>query len=181
MIAINYKTISISDLAAVVYNKFNEHNMKTVLVGGACVAIYSGNRYSSYDLDFATYETKGKIKAALLELGFELKGKYFSRPDCPYFIEFVSPPVAVGEEIVRHYTTLCTAFGQVELLKPTDCIKDRLASFFHWDDQQALEQAIMVFQNQKIDLKEIERWAKAENYLEKFNEFKKALKKIKEL
>ena len=118
MTAINFKKISISDLAALVNTKFTEHNMKTVLVGGACVAIYSGNRYLSYDLDFVTYETRGKIKKALLELEFELKGKYFSRPDCPYFIEFVSPPVAVGEELVHHFKTLRTPFGQVELLTP---------------------------------------------------------------
>jgi hypothetical protein len=178
MTTVNFKTISIPDLAALVHTKFNEHNMKTVLVGGACVAIYSNNRYVSYDLDFVTYETRGKIKEALSELGFELKGKYFSRPDCPYFIEFVTPPVAVGEELVHRFKTLHTPFGQVELLTPTDCIKDRLASFFHWDDRQALEQAIMVFQDQKVDLQEIKRWAKAENHLDKFKEFTKALKKI---
>jgi len=179
MTAIDFKTISISDLAALVHTKFNEHNMETVLVGGACVAIYSGNRYLSYDLDFVTYETRGKIKEALSELGFELKGKYFSRSDCPYFIEFVTPPVAVGEELVHHFKILDTLFGQIKLLTPTDCIKDRLASFFHWDDRQALEQAIMVFQNQKIDLQEIKRWVKAENQLDKFKEFTKALTKIK--
>lgn len=179
MTAIDFKTISISYLAALVHAKFTEHNMKTVLVGGACVAIYSGNRYLSYDLDFVTYETKGRLKKALLELGFKLKGKYFARPDCPYFIEFVSPPVAVGGEIVHRFKTLHTPFGQVELLTPTDCIKDRLASFFHWDDRQALEQAVMVFQDQKVDLQKIEQWAKAENHLDKFKKFTKALKKSK--
>lgn len=69
MTAIDFKTISISDLAALVHTKFTEHGMKMVLVGGACVAIYSGNRYVSYDLDFVTYETKSKIKGALSELG----------------------------------------------------------------------------------------------------------------
>lgn len=177
MTAIDFKTISISDLAALVHTKFTERNMKIVLVGGACVAIYSGNRYVSYDLDFVTYETRGKIKEALSELGFELKGKYFAHPDCPYFIEFVSPPVAVGEELVYHYKTLRTRLGHLELLTPTDCIKDRLASFFHWNDRQALEQAIMVFQEQKTNLREIERWAKDEGYLEKFKEFKSAVKK----
>lgn len=176
MITIDFKTISISDLAALVNTKFAENQMKTVLVGGACVAIYSNNRYLSYDLDFVTFETRGKIKEALLEIGFELRGKYFARPDCPYFIEFVSPPVAVGEQLVHQFKTLLTPFGQVELLTPTDCVKDRLASFFHWDDRQALEQATMVFQDQKVDLREIERWAKAENYLDKFQEFKKAIK-----
>lgn len=176
MSSINFKKISIPDLAALINRKFIEHGMKTILVGGACVAIYSHNRYVSYDLDFITFETSGKIKKALSELGFELKGKYYSHPDCPYFIEFVSPPIAVGDEIVEEFRTLHTPFGQVELLTPTDCVKDRLASFFHWNDRQALEQAIMVSQDQKINLKEIERWAKAENYLNKFNEFVKSLK-----
>ena len=175
----NFKKISISDLAAVVNNKFTEHNMKTVLVGGACVAIYSNNRYLSYDLDFVTYESKEKIKTALADLGFVLKGKHFARNDCPYFIEFVSPPVAVGEEMVYKFGSLDTPFGHVVLLTPTDCVKDRLASFFHWQDMQALEQAIMVFQDQKVDLKEIERWAKSENHLDKFKEFTRALKKSK--
>lgn len=179
MNSIDFKKISISDLAALVNQKFIEHDMKTVLVGGACVAIYSKNRYVSYDLDFVTFETSGKVKKALLELGFELKGKYFSRSDCLYFIEFVSPPIAVGEELVEKFKTLHTPFGQIVLLTPTDCVKDRLASFFHWNDRQALEQAILVFNDQKVNLKEIERWAKAENHLDKFEEFTKSLKKFK--
>lgn len=70
MTLIDFKTISISDLAALVNSKFIEYGMKTVLVGGACVAIYSNNRYLSYDLDFATFENKTKIKKALSEIGF---------------------------------------------------------------------------------------------------------------
>lgn len=175
---IDFKTISISDLAALVNTKFAEHGMKTVLVGGACVAIYSNNRYLSYDLDFVTYENKGKIKQALSELGFEPKGKYYARSDCPYFIEFVTPPVAVEQEFVRKFGSLNTSFGQINLLTPTDCVKDRLASFFHWQDRQALEQAIMVTHDQKVDLKEIEHWAKAENHFAEFNQFINALKEI---
>ena len=29
-------------------------------------------------------------------------------------------------------------------MTPTDSVKDRLAAYYHWNDQQALEQAIMV-------------------------------------
>lgn len=32
------------------------------MVGGACVTIYSANRYQSYDLDYVTYEDMKKIK-----------------------------------------------------------------------------------------------------------------------
>lgn len=85
MKSIDFKKISIPDLAALVNQKFIEYDMKTVLVGGACVAIYSNNRYLSYDLDFVTFETSGKIKKALSELGFELKGKYFSRSESLFY------------------------------------------------------------------------------------------------
>ncbi len=174
------KTISINDLAALISHKFAEHDMKAILVGGACVAIYSNNQYLSYDLDFVTFEHKNVIKKALSELGFELKGKHFAHPDCPYFVEFVSPPVSIGEEIITAFETLSTPFGQVKLLTPTDCVKDRLASFFHWQDMQALEQAILVIQDQKTDLQEIEHWAQKEGYHDKFNEFIKAVEKAKE-
>ncbi len=178
MTSVDFKIISISELAAVINNKFTQHNMKTILVGGACVAIYSNNRYQSYDLDFVTFEHSEKIKKALAELSFVLKGKYFARHDCPYFVEFVSPPVAIGKELIHKFEALATPFGHVVLLTPTDCVKDRLASFFHWQDNQALEQAVMVFQDQKIDLQDIEQWAKAENHLDKYKEFLKTLKKM---
>lgn len=174
---IDFKTISISDLAAIVNDKFTEHQMKTILVGGGCVAIYSNDRYLSYDLDFVTHENSGKIKKVLLELGFDYKGKYFVRPDCKFIIEFVSPPVAIGQEMVHKFKSLETPFGHVLLLTPTDCVKDRLASFIYWQDKQALEQAIMVAQDQEVDLKEVKRWAQSENHLDKYNDFAKLLKK----
>ncbi len=61
MTTIDFKTISISDLAALVNTKFAEHNMKTVLVGGACVAIYSDDRYLSYDLDLFRCDVLDKL------------------------------------------------------------------------------------------------------------------------
>ena len=178
MTAIDFTKLSIAELAALVNQKFIEHKIKSVLVGGACVTIYSNNRYLSYDLDFVTAEIGEKVKNALAELGFERKGKYFARPDCLYVVEFVSPPVAVGEQLIQKFKTLRTPFGQITLLTPTDCIKDRLASFFHWNDTQSLEQAILVLQDQKIDLEEIKRWAKAENCLDKLKKFMKIAKKF---
>jgi len=104
MNAINFKTISISDLAALVHTKFNEHSMKTVLVGGACVAIYSSNRYLSYDLDFVTYETRGKIKEFLYFRGF------FSSSF--YRIFQHSPPI---KQLGNFLSPFCDPFFQVML------------------------------------------------------------------
>jgi hypothetical protein len=35
---------------------------------------------------------------------------------------------------------------------PTDCVKDRLAAFYHWGDRQGLEQAILVLKTNAIDI-----------------------------
>lgn len=61
---IDFSTISLGDLAALVNKIFSEHGMKTVLVGGACVAIYSHNRYLSSDLFHLTGDNACHIKAA---------------------------------------------------------------------------------------------------------------------
>lgn len=48
----------------------------------------------------------------------------------------------------------------LRLLSPTDCIKDRLASFIHWKSRDSYNQALLVGRNQrgKIDMREIARW-----------------------
>lgn len=68
---INFRTITLRDLAAIVNAKFTAHDIQATLVGGACVSIYSNNRYQSYNLDFITFDTRSKVKRALSELGKE--------------------------------------------------------------------------------------------------------------
>jgi hypothetical protein len=54
-------------------------------------------------------------------------------------------------------------------------VKDRLAAFFHWNDREALEQAILVARAQPIDMRDIRRWSKAEGAAEKLRTFEAAL------
>lgn len=100
--------MSLKNLAGFVSEELRKRGIDTVLVGGACVTIYSKNRYQSYDLDYVTYEDMGKVKKALQELGFTEKQKYFQHKDCPWIIEFVSPPVAVGNESVQKFSNVET-------------------------------------------------------------------------
>jgi hypothetical protein len=53
------------------------------------------------------------------------------------------------------------------LLAPTDSVKDRLASYFYWNDEQAL----LVAKNHKIDLNDLKRWAKSEEFLLQLKHF----------
>lgn len=156
-----------------------KRGIETVLVGGACVTIYSENRYQSFDLDYVTYEDTRKVKKALLELGFAEKARYFQHPGCPWFVEFVSPPAAVGNEFVRDFGSVETRFGKIKLLRPVDSVKDRLSAYYHWNDRQGLEQAINICLEQDIDLSEVERWSISEGYSEKYMAFLKHLNKAK--
>src|SRR5438105_3246446 len=100
---IDWKTITLKDFAGFISEELRKRGIETILVGGACVTIYSNNRYQSYDLDYITYQDMRKVKAALEELGFAEKQKYFFHKDCPWFIEFVSPPISIGDQPVHKF------------------------------------------------------------------------------
>lgn len=175
---IDWKHISIKDLAAIVCRDLNEKGIDAILVGGACVSIYTKNKYLSYDLDFVSHDSLKEISSVLSGLGFKRESsRHFVRRGCPFFIEFVSPPVSIGNEPIKDKKELKTRHGRIVLLTPTDSVKDRLAAFYHWNDPQALEQAIMVARAQKINLKEIKRWSEKEGHKEKFRVFVNRIKK----
>ena len=174
---IDWKKIDIRRLAAVVSAKLEENGIDALLVGGACVSIYTKNKYMSYDLDFVSYAPVNEITPVIEELGFKREGsRHFIHKDCPLFIEFVSPPPAIGDEPVKEVERIRTRQGTISLFTPTDCVKDRLAAFYHWNDPQSLEQALMVAKAQKVNMKEVKRWSVKEGYEEKYEVFKKRLK-----
>lgn len=125
---IDWATISLRDLAGYLSEELRKRGIDMILVGGACVTIYSANRYQSYDLDFITYVDMKKVKKALEELGFMEKHKYFKHKECRWFVEFVSPPVAVGDEPVQRFNSVHTLLGTIKLLYPIDSVKDRLGA-----------------------------------------------------
>lgn len=108
---------------------------------------------------------KGKFS---VKSDFSMKNRYFRHPETNYFIEFPSGPLSVGSQPVRKTITMRFQTGRLRLISPTDCVKDRLAAYFHWNDKQSLEQARLVSLSKKIDIEEIIRWSKLENKLEEF-------------
>ena len=58
---IDISKLTIKDLAHYICNLLTENKIDVVLVGGACVSIYSKNKYMSYDLDFVTDKTLKEI------------------------------------------------------------------------------------------------------------------------
>jgi hypothetical protein len=168
---------SLSALAAMICDHCRKQGIEVVLSGGACVSIYARKRYLSYDLDFVLLETvpRKRLRTAMEAIGFKSEGRHFRHPKTPFIVEFLLPPLSVGEEPVREIRELKRGRSVLRLLSPTDCVKDRLAAFYHWNDRQSLDQAILVCRAADVDLDEVERWSIAEGKRDGFRSFKKAL------
>ncbi|MGO9174578.1 MAG: hypothetical protein ACLQED_00315 [Desulfobaccales bacterium] len=104
-----------------------------------------------------------------MEIGFHEKNKYFVNPETDIFLEFPPGPLNTGEEPVKEVITINFPTGELRIISPTDCVKDRLAAYYHWGDQQSLEQAVLVAKDNRISLEEIERWSKVEDKLSVFH------------
>jgi hypothetical protein len=177
-VKIDWQKIGIKDLAGLISGKLREKGIDAILVGGACVSIYTRNRYESFDLDFVTHATIKKVALVLEEVGFcRESSRHFMRQDCPFFIEFVAPPAAIGDEPIKGEKEIKTKLGTIVLLTPTDSVKDRLAAYYHWNDPQALEQALMITDAQRIDLSEVRRWSVKEGHTRKYHVFLKRARK----
>lgn len=170
--------LSLGDLAFLVSDHFRKRSIEALLTGGACVSLYTKNAYRSFDLDFVLrhHQEPRRIKAAMEELGFHLESGRFIHPDSEYFVEILPPPPSVGEEPIRRSAIRRRGALRLEMLTPTDCAKDRLAAFYHWQDRPSLTQAVLVAAARAIDLRDVARWSRSEGMARPYLEFRRALR-----
>ena len=158
--------------------------INTVLVGGAVVSIYTKGIFVSGDLDLVlqNYQVdENTFQKVLQNIGFEKYStrNYYKHPKCDdIFIEFMSPPVSIGEDYNIKPDEIKIDGTVIKILSPTDCIKDRLASYIYFNARECFEQAILVAKEQLFDIKSVEKWCRKEggSAIKVFNEFKNSLK-----
>ncbi len=169
--------MSMEELAAYVCSQLEAAGIETVLSGGSCVQIYSEGKYTSDDIDLIDRFNGGhtRIKQVMFDMGFKEHNRYFVHEDTEYFIEFPRGPLGVGDAPVHDIATLEEETGILKLLTPTDCIKDRLAAYYHWDDAQSLEQAVWVAQQNPFDMNAVKTWSEQEGMMKKFTVFYRRL------
>jgi hypothetical protein len=162
--------MSIGELAAYISSHLRGLGIDVVLSGGSCVSIYSAGKYVSMDLDFidTRFATPREIREAMFAIGFIPENRYFKHPETDLLVEFPSGPLAVGKEPVGAINEIEFSTGVLRILSPTDCVKDRLAAYYHWNDLQSLEQAVLVAQSNDVDLIEVKRWSKEEGMSDAF-------------
>jgi hypothetical protein len=166
------------ELGAFVCQTLAGADIKVTLTGGACVAIWSNGKYVSKDLDFIEEGPvpRTRVRSVMKSIGFQEEGRYFTHSDTKFFVEFPTGPLSIGNERIERFSERNTVVGKLRLLSPTDCVKDRLAAFYHWKDRPSLEQALLVARDQEIDLSDVQMWSIAEGQEARFEEFEERLK-----
>ncbi|HUP57469.1 MAG TPA: hypothetical protein VM598_08465 [Bdellovibrionota bacterium] len=170
---------TLAELAGEVSEKLKAKGLSAILVGGGVVSIYTDNRYESGDLDFVVEQfvvRKGLIDEAMAELGFTKdRGRVYLHPKCRYAVDFSPPPVSIGEEVITQPAKYKAKTGVIRLFTPTQSVMDRLAAYYHFDDAQGLEQAVLVASSHPVKLDKIAEWSKAEGHREKHETFRQRL------
>ncbi|TGN10395.1 hypothetical protein [Leptospira ilyithenensis] len=150
--------------------------IQSILVGGAVVAIYSKGAYRSGDLDLVEplLSRAADIKSVMESIGFNKVNRHYVHPKCKHlYIEFVSAPVSIGDDYKIVPDEKEFKGKILKILSPTDCIKDRLASYLHFKARECLDQALLVAKTQKFDLEKVREWClnEAGNGKDVFDEF----------
>ena len=152
-----------------------------VLVGGAVVSIYTDGAYRSGDLDLIASNRTG-LDSALEKIGFlPSKSRYFKHPECDHLVlEFPKGPVELGEQYPVIPAEIAVDGRVIKLLSPTDCVKDRMASFIHWKSKDAFNQALLVCRAQAdhINMNELAEWCEGEGALAAFRELDRNLNQL---
>ncbi len=178
MKAPHWKSCSEEDVWKYVGWHLAKNGIETILVGGAVAAIYSEGAYKSGDLDLVlkTYIT-GKIPEIMKSIGFEPSaGRHYAHPDCDKFIEFMFGPVGIGNDINIKAAQEHVGGQTLHIFSPTDCIRDRLASYIHFKARECLDQAALVARRYPFNHKKVKAWCASEGAPQAFEDLLKKLK-----
>ncbi len=165
---------TLAEIALIVCSALNEAGITAVLTGGSAATYYAPDAYQSHDLDFIITLKGAALGAPVLaSLGFVETNQFYRHPATRFTLDFPAGPLAVGDDDISVWRTERVGQQLLHVLTPTDCCRDRLASFLFWDDFSGLEQALAVARARRadVDLQSIEAWCRREQQLEKFELF----------
>jgi hypothetical protein len=177
------KSSTLQDVAFEVCSALRERGLRVILVGGSAATYYSKNAYQSDDVDFVAYfdvdaSRQSDVVSAMAALGYQLNGNTFAhRTGNRFTVEFPKGPPAVSGDTLEIFNTVRDGGKTLEIITATDCVRDRLAHYFFWDDRTALRAALAVALAQRahLDLDAVRSWSQRESEEAKFKDFLRRL------
>ena len=170
---------SLRQVAFIVCTALDGAGVQVVLTGGSAATVYAPEAYQSRDLDFViAFQSKGPMANQALErLGYHVQGNIYVHDASDLTLDFPPGPLTVGGEQVKDWDRLVDGRRHLNILKPTDVCRDRLAGFLFWNDRGSLEQAVAVAraQRDRVDFDSIRTWCARERAEEKFLQFRRQL------
>lgn len=172
------KTAGIKGVATIICVHLTDMGFDPVLTGKACAAIHAGSDVDAKSLEFVISEyVVDRVESVMASLGFKcLVHRTFGGKGSKFEVSFLPPPVAVGDAVVENIYRLKGAKGELKMLNPTDCIRQRLSMYYRFGSESAFLDALAVARKHKVDMEFIARWSDWEWAGDKFETFMKSLK-----
>lgn len=121
---------------------------------------------------------EGKLTAILESIGFKKSsGRHYIHPECDKYVEFVTGPVGIGEDVAIKPDKKIVDGQVLYLYSPTDCIRDRLASYIHFKARECLDQAALVAKKFPFNHNKVKNWCQTEGAPQVYDELLKKLKR----
>ncbi len=143
-----------------------------VLTGGSAATVYAPIAYQSRDADFIITlhgDESGAVMGGRVGI---CRARRHVRACEESLHGRVSPgPLSIGDDVVTDWNTLRRDVEVLHILTRTDCIRDRLMWFYHYDDRSALAAAIGVAKSGEVDLASLRAWSQGEGKAAEFEEF----------
>jgi hypothetical protein len=172
---------TLSTVALAVGSALRSSGIRAVLTGGACVSLYTGGAYHSKDVDFVLGASvgRGELDAAMAKAGFSRRGDRYEHPQALFYVEFPPGPLAIGDDLAIRPVEVRRSRLRALALSATDCCRDRLAAFYHWNDRQSLRTAVQVALRNRTRMAAIEAWSRREGAAARFDEFRIELRRAR--
>lgn len=162
---------TLTDVGFAVCTALSRVEIEAVMTGDSAATFYAPEAYQPRDLDFVITRRGARPGApALAALGFTEKRQVYRHAQSHFTLDFPRGPLQVGDEMLTRWRTERRNDEVLHVLTPTDCCRDRLASFLVWNDFSGLEQALAVATAQRtlIEFEVIGAWCQKEGHLKKF-------------
>ena len=178
------KESTLAEVCFAVSGALEAHGMSAVLTGGSAAALYAPQTYMSHDADFIldADDPLDDVAIAMRSIDFQRDGRsrIFLHPHSEFSVDFPKGPLAVAGDYIRETHVLESRGVRLRILTRIDCIRDRLAHFYFWNDYTALNAAVGVAaqSSDEVDMDSLRTWTERESptHLEKFAEFERRLR-----